>query len=136
MHKAFISADRNRSNASAARRGRRWATALTAVCLGLLTMPVPALAQTATARDAVTGRSIEATLTMAPAPAQLAAIESLVRARLDEAGDTRSLALGPATLLALEAPAAARVEAAGYRTLYTVLRPSADNRGWTFLLEP
>ncbi|NBB93477.1 MAG: hypothetical protein GVY32_09955 [Gammaproteobacteria bacterium] len=99
-------------------------------------MATPALAQTATARDAVTGRSIEATLTIAPAPAQLAAVESLVRARLDEAGDTRSLALGPATRLALEVPAAARVEAAGYRTLYTVLRPSADNRGWTFLLEP
>jgi len=87
-------------------------------------------------RDAVTGLGVTGRVTLASIEGELAPFRELIDAHLSGGQPIQKLAVEVRVALAIEQPHALRAEAMGYRPLHTVLRPSADHRGWTLLLEP
>jgi hypothetical protein len=87
-------------------------------------------------RDAVTGLGLSGTVTLRALDAPVAPVAERIDALLAEQGQSFSLNIDRRASLVVEGPMVLRAEVPGYRTLHAVLRPAAENRGWTLMLDP
>ena len=86
--------------------------------------------------DAQTGLGLRGEVVMAELDTPLPAVAGLIDAHLADSGRVRRLEVDRLVPVSVEHPTALRAEVAGYRVLHTVLRPAAENRGWTLMLDP
>lgn len=110
-----------------------------AVLVGLIAWSaIAATHTTLIVRDARSGHGLNATVELAPLPANAAATAGDLTAALAQAGEEgiarrrRDLRLQ----LAIDGRSAARVSHPGYRDLLTVIEPASGLRSWTLWLQP